>query len=88
MDVNYHLNLTMGQSNLSKLQDPTAIFEFLIKNPSNNNSVDKPQENIPESLKDTEKFCIEFNHKELYSFFDNIELIQQQLDQLNSTTKS
>ena len=68
MDTNYHLNLKLGQSDLTKLQDPTALFEFTLKNPGDA----------------TEKLCIEFNHDELFSFFNDLELVQQQLDQLSS----
>ena len=34
----------------------------------------------------TEKMCIEFNHGELYTFFDQLEQLQSQLDGLSGQT--
>lgn len=32
--TDYHLNITVAESTLSKLQEPTALFDFTISNPS------------------------------------------------------
>ncbi len=31
-NTDYHLNMIMGQSSLTRLQEPTAMFEFTISN--------------------------------------------------------
>jgi hypothetical protein len=31
--TDYHLNLMVGESNLTRLQDPTALFEFTTTTP-------------------------------------------------------
>lgn len=36
-------------------------------------------------VQDEEKFCVEFNHPELYSFFLQLERIQQQVDGLGKS---
>ena len=73
--VDYHLNMTVGQSDLARTQEPTAIFELSLKHPTIANLVPK-----------IEKLPLEFSHQELYSFFADIERIQQQLDGLNAST--
>jgi hypothetical protein len=32
--TDYHLNITVAENTLSKLQEPTALFDFTISNPS------------------------------------------------------
>ena len=84
VDSNYHLNLAMGQSTSSKLQEPTAIFELSLLNgdkeddDSNTNGTSGDNR-----VAMTEKMCIEFNHGELYSFFGQLEQVQSQLDGLS-----
>mmetsp|Transcript_21330 Transcript_21330/g.35935 ORF Transcript_21330/g.35935 Transcript_21330/m.35935 type:complete len:200 (+) Transcript_21330:114-713(+) len=68
--TDYHLNVMVGESNLTRLQEPTAIFEFTTTNPSSGPTA-------------TEKTSIEFSHPELSSFFSQLERVQQQLDGLS-----
>lgn len=32
--TDYHLNITVAENTLSKLQEPTALFDFTVSNPS------------------------------------------------------
>ena len=73
VDTNFHMNLSMGQSTLSKLQEETALFELTLANSQSGEA----------RATATEKVCIEFDHDELYSFFTQLEHVQQQLDQLS-----
>lgn len=68
IDSSYHLNLIMSDSRLKTQHEPTAVFEL---NVSDGN------------VNDDEAINVEFNHSELYSFFSQLEHIQQQLDQLS-----
>mmetsp|Transcript_9959 Transcript_9959/g.15022 ORF Transcript_9959/g.15022 Transcript_9959/m.15022 type:complete len:199 (+) Transcript_9959:102-698(+) len=68
--TDHHLNLMIGESNLTKLQEPTALFEFTLTTPGGK------QEN--------EKTAVEFSHSELFSFFQDLERVQQQLDSLSA----
>ena len=89
VDTNFHLNLSMGQSTLSKLQEPTAIFELSLSKDSGakvganigDGVVAKDGGCINENT--LEKLCIEFNHEELYSFFNQLEQVQEQIDQMS-----
>ena len=71
--VDYHLNLSMSDSEAAKLQDPTAIFEFTLGRPENLSG-----------NKETELVTVEFNHSELFDFFNQIDRIQKQLDSLSA----
>lgn len=71
-NVDYHLNMVTGQSELTRQQETCAIFELTVQN----------------SLTDAsqaEKLLLEFNHEELYSFFNDLERMQQQLDRLSKS---
>lgn len=68
--TDYHLNVMVGGSNLTRLQEPTALFEFTTTDPSRGPSA-------------TEKTSVEFSHPELSSFFSQLERVQQQLDGLS-----
>ena len=72
IETRYHLNLIMADSILSKQQEPTAIFEFALSNPTKGTTTP----NI-------DKVCTEFSHGELYSLFNDLERIQAQLDNLS-----
>mmetsp|Transcript_28497 Transcript_28497/g.33703 ORF Transcript_28497/g.33703 Transcript_28497/m.33703 type:complete len:199 (+) Transcript_28497:18-614(+) len=63
----YRLHLVMGESNLSTLQDPAALFEL----------------GLTSANGDTEKVAVEFNHNEMYDLFLKLERIQEQLDGLS-----
>mmetsp|Transcript_100543 Transcript_100543/g.216970 ORF Transcript_100543/g.216970 Transcript_100543/m.216970 type:complete len:199 (-) Transcript_100543:107-703(-) len=67
--TDHHLNLMVGESNLTRLQDPTALFEFTTTTPGGDEL--------------TEKTVVEFSHAELFSFFTQLERVQGQLDNLS-----
>eukprot|EP00794_Sanderia_malayensis_P009870 gene9870-10880_t len=67
--LNWRLNLQMSQSNRSKMKMPTAFFELGLKS---------------SDQKDDENLRMEFTHDELYTFFQQMETIQSQLDAMTS----
>jgi len=70
LETAYHLNLVTSQSELNKLHEPTAIFEFSLS------------QGVGEKEGVGEKQAVEFSHQELYQFFGDLEKIQHQLDSL------
>ncbi|CAN0413822.1 unnamed protein product, partial [Ectocarpus fasciculatus] len=72
--TDYHMNITVAESTLSKLQESTALFDFTISNPSHESQNDK--------------LCMELSHPELFSFFQQLETVQQQLDSLGGTASA
>lgn len=86
----YHLNMILSQSALSKQQEPTAIFEFTLRAPDNTppqptvNSAAAESNGVISSAS-ADKLCMEFNHAELFSFFTQLERMQQQLDALGTS---
>lgn len=87
----YHLNMVLGQSGLAKQQEPSALFEFTIRegesNASNQNSSSSGAVAGAGSMgsASAEKLLVEFSHEELFGFFGQLERMQQQLDALGST---
>ncbi|XP_072037978.1 COMM domain-containing protein 10-like [Amphiura filiformis] len=69
-EVNWRLNLQMAQSSKTKMKKPNAMFEFVV----NGETDDKEQQ---------KKVRMEFNHEELYEFYNQLESIQGQLDSLS-----
>ncbi|XP_043831477.1 COMM domain-containing protein 10 isoform X2 [Dromiciops gliroides] len=65
--IGWQLNLQMAQSNQAKLKSPQAVLELGVSN---------------EDSKNLEKVCVEFNHKELFEFYNKLETMQAQLDSL------
>ncbi|XP_044517898.1 COMM domain-containing protein 10 isoform X2 [Gracilinanus agilis] len=65
--IGWKLNLQMAQSNQAKLKSPQAVLELGVSN---------------EDSKNLEKVCMEFNHKELFEFYNKLETMQAQLDSL------
>ena len=63
----------MSDSNLNNMCHPTALFELSI-------SGDTSKENAT----NVDKLCLEFSHDELYVFFNQLEKIQSQIDQLSA----
>ena len=63
----FQLHLEMGQSNLAKIKESSAIFQFNIKDHDNNTSKD---------------LQLEFNHAQLLQFYHKLESMQNQLDVL------
>jgi len=91
LSTDYHLNIMMTDSNLNNLCEPTALFELSVSSGNNNNiSVAPAAETETEAdgtatLKgDVEKIALEFSHDELYKFFNQLEKIQSQMDQLSN----
>ncbi|KAI0208419.1 COMM domain-containing protein 10 [Lamellibrachia satsuma] len=67
-EINWRLSLQMGQATQSKMKLPNAMFELTVKD-------DNTQ------VKD--KVRMEFTHEELYTFYNQLETIQAQLDTLS-----
>ncbi|XP_013924001.1 PREDICTED: COMM domain-containing protein 10-like [Thamnophis sirtalis] len=65
--VGWQLNLQMGQSMQAKQKSPQAVLELGVSS---------------EDSKNVEKIFVEFNHKELFEFYNKLETIQMQLDSL------
>lgn len=76
--VDYHLNMVVGQSELTRQQEPAALFELSITNPAG--AADKGS-----SSQQVDKLRLEMSHSELYSFFNELERMQQQLDRLSKS---
>jgi hypothetical protein len=79
----------MADSNLNNLCEPTALFELSVSSDNNNISVPPSMPNSTESASThlqggVEKIALEFSHDELYSFFNQLEKIQSQIDQLST----
>lgn len=71
LSSDYHLHLTMSDSTDAKKQDPTAVFSLQL------GKVEDEKTTSQESV------ILEFNHPELFDFFQNLDRIQQQLDSLS-----
>lgn len=83
----YRLHLQMGDSTLTRLQHPCALFELSLGSP-HGCGVKTASEcggGGGEAAKRTggEKVAVEFNHAELYDFFLKLERIQEQIDALS-----
>ncbi|CAH1797151.1 unnamed protein product [Owenia fusiformis] len=68
-DVNWRLNLQMGQRDKSKSRQPNAMLELGINNDNDE--------------KDKEKIRLEFTHDQLYAFYNQLQTIQNQIDGLS-----
>ncbi|XP_064620810.1 COMM domain-containing protein 10-like [Lineus longissimus] len=67
-DINWRLNLQMAQASKSRLKLPNAQFELGVRD-------DRSGEK--------EKIRMEFSHDELYAFYNQLETIQTQIDNLS-----
>eukprot|EP00128_Syssomonas_multiformis_P009597 Colp12_sorted_trinity150504_noHs@11811 len=65
-NVNWRLNLQISQGDKAKMKSMNALLELLI------GSSDGKTHNLK----------MEFSHEELYQFYNQLEVIQQQLDEL------
>ncbi|XP_077200466.1 COMM domain-containing protein 10 isoform X2 [Paroedura picta] len=65
--VGWQLNLQMAQSTQAKQKSPKAVLELGVMN---------------QDSKNMEKVFVEFNHQELFEFYNKLETIQAQLDSL------
>ncbi|XP_014769908.1 COMM domain-containing protein 10 isoform X1 [Octopus bimaculoides] len=66
--INWRLNLEMANGSRSKMKQPNAMFELKINR---------------EGKQNAEKLQLEFSHQELYTFYNQLETIQKQLDNLD-----
>jgi hypothetical protein len=66
----WRLQLHMSEQNLSKLTAPNCLFQFNLKNDT---FISDNKE---------EELVVEFSQDDMYSFFQNLETIQAQLDEL------
>lgn len=65
--VGWQLNLQMAHSAQAKLQSPQAVLQLAVSK---------------DDCQNMEKVLVEFNHKELFDFYNKLETIQAQLDSL------
>eukprot|EP00009_Paramoeba_aestuarina_P004110 CAMPEP_0201521024 /NCGR_PEP_ID=MMETSP0161_2-20130828/13841_1 /ASSEMBLY_ACC=CAM_ASM_000251 /TAXON_ID=180227 /ORGANISM="Neoparamoeba aestuarina, Strain SoJaBio B1-5/56/2" /LENGTH=200 /DNA_ID=CAMNT_0047919579 /DNA_START=58 /DNA_END=660 /DNA_ORIENTATION=+ len=65
-DSHWRLHLQTGQTSLARVKAPTAIFQFDLTDDAGKN----------------DSFVCEFTRDDLYSFFADLEKVQDQLDQL------
>ncbi|XP_048360069.1 COMM domain-containing protein 10 [Sphaerodactylus townsendi] len=65
--IGWQLNLQMAQSTQAKQKSPQAVLELGV---------------INQDSKNMEKVLVEFNHQELFEFYNKFETIQAQLDSL------
>ena len=76
VDSQYRLHLMMGESNLTRLKDPSALFEFSLAQPA----VDQAP---AAATAGGDNVVVEFSHAELYDLFLKLEKVQEQLDGLS-----
>lgn len=92
VDVNWRLHLELASSAEAKPKLPNALFELAVS------SKDKARTEVqrissapfspspipppPPSQADADRVQMEFTHAELYDFYNKLEMIQKQLDQL------
>ncbi|XP_068461362.1 COMM domain-containing protein 10 isoform X1 [Clinocottus analis] len=65
--VGWQLNLQMAQSSQAKLKSPSAVLQLGLRNEDS-----EVQENV----------FVDFNHQELLDFYNQLEIVQGQLDTL------
>ncbi|XP_054842908.1 COMM domain-containing protein 10 [Eublepharis macularius] len=65
--VGWQLNLQMAQSTQAKQKSPQAVLELGV---------------INQDSKNMKKVFVEFNHQELFEFYNKLETVQAQLDSL------
>jgi len=80
VDTDYHLNLNVSANTLQRLQEPTAIFELSITDPSQPAS---EASGSAEAEAAATKLGLEFGHADLFAFFNELERVQLQLDKLS-----
>jgi len=68
--VGWRMDLQISQSTLNRLKLPVAIMDLNLKSSSASSKIAN------------ESLTLEFTHDELYDFFNKLELIQEQLDNL------
>ena len=67
-NITWRMNLQMAQSSQGRMKEPNAMFQLTVADDQSTNK---------------EKIRMQFNHQELYAFYNQLEAIQTQLDHLN-----
>jgi hypothetical protein len=86
--------MVVGQDDLTRQQEPTALFELGVNGSGNPEGPDNHKVSEKTALfffsfffslfsQNEDRFCVEFNHKELFDFFLQLERMQHQLDGLS-----
>ena len=83
VDTDYPLNIIMGESSLTRLQESTALFEFTVAGVGDAGADSSSAGESRDGVSGSKKIGVEFSHPELYSFFSQLERIQAQLDNLS-----
>ena len=73
-EVNWRQNLTMAQSGRSKLKQPNALFEFVVKEGEVSCGRGVIAHAVTGALhvQDREKVQVDFTHAELYAFYNKV----------------
>jgi len=85
-EVNWRLHLELAHKDESKINAPTAIFQFVLKDDekSETDKADEDHSSQKSELADGRRdFLVEMNKDQLTQFYLNLEKIQQQMDRLN-----
>jgi len=87
-EVNWRLHLELAHKEESKINAPTAIFQFVLKDDESSESdkadADLAQQQQRGELADGRRdFLVEMNKDQLTQFYLKLEKIQQQMDNLN-----
>lgn len=83
INTDYHLNLNVSANSLQRLQEPTALFELSVSDPSRSSGTANAPTGASETEAAVNKMGLEFSHSDLFSFFNDLERVQQQLDKLS-----
>jgi COMM domain containing 10 len=70
--IKWRLNLQLATNTKTKQKIPTSLFEFTINKDSHDNNIN------------VDKVKVEFDRESLFKFYENLELIQRQLDHLSA----
>eukprot|EP01104_Vermistella_antarctica_P003855 TRINITY_DN1419_c0_g5_i1.p1 TRINITY_DN1419_c0_g5~~TRINITY_DN1419_c0_g5_i1.p1 ORF type:complete len:210 (-),score=56.82 TRINITY_DN1419_c0_g5_i1:133-762(-) len=74
-DVSWQLHLKIGQGSLSRVKEPIALFQL---------GLDNTDVTGDDKTKKRDQVTVEFTHEQLLSFYDQLETIQTQLDNVVS----
>jgi hypothetical protein len=82
-DVQWRLEMQLANQNKARCFEPTALLQLqLTPSPSSTSSSTITSSTFSSSS--SSSLTLEFNHDELYSFFTQLEAIQEQLDDLTT----
>jgi len=86
-EVNWRLHLELAHKEESKINAPTAIFQFVLKDDEASESdkadADNSSKKNSELADGRRDFLVEMNKDQLTQFYLKLEKIQQQMDNLN-----